>query len=76
MPGPMSGAGPHPVLVAKSRASLTNAQYESIVGAENPFNGAVKFSTRPPAKRFSDVSLLSGGLSSLAHAEEEEQQHQ
>jgi structural maintenance of chromosome 1 len=40
--------------------------YLDLEDLENPFNGSVKFSTRPPAKRFSDVSLLSGGERTLA----------
>jgi structural maintenance of chromosome 1 len=40
--------------------------YLDLEDLENPFNGAVKFSARPPAKRFGDVSLLSGGERTLA----------
>eukprot|EP00434_Breviolum_minutum_P006743 symbB.v1.2.005948.t1/scaffold346.1/size246720/17 len=34
--------------------------------AENPFNGGVKFTAMPPAKRFRDMHLLSGGEKTLA----------
>merc|ERR1719215_2297447 len=33
---------------------------------EDPFNGGIKFTAMPPAKRFRDMHLLSGGEKTLA----------
>lgn len=55
------------MLTGSARAGQDGGSaYLDLEDLENPFNGAVKFSTRPPAKRFSDVSLLSGGERTLA----------
>lgn len=40
--------------------------YLDLEDAENPFNGGVKFTAMPPAKRFRDMHLLSGGEKTLA----------
>lgn len=40
--------------------------YLDLEDTDDPFNGGVKFTAMPPTKRFSDVSLLSGGERTLA----------
>eukprot|EP00913_Durusdinium_trenchii_P008462 g7947.t1 len=40
--------------------------YLDLEDAEDPFNGGIKFTAMPPAKRFRDMHLLSGGEKTLA----------
>jgi len=40
--------------------------YLDLEDMEDPFNGGVKFTAMPPAKRFRDMHLLSGGEKTLA----------
>mmetsp|Transcript_23018 Transcript_23018/g.66732 ORF Transcript_23018/g.66732 Transcript_23018/m.66732 type:complete len:1247 (+) Transcript_23018:117-3857(+) len=42
------------------------AAYLDLEDTEDPFNGGVKFTAMPPAKRFRDMHLLSGGEKTLA----------
>jgi len=40
--------------------------YLDLEDSEDPFNGGIKFTAMPPAKRFRDMHLLSGGEKTLA----------
>merc|ERR1719215_999507 len=40
--------------------------YLDLEDTEDPFNGGIKFTAMPPAKRFRDMHLLSGGEKTLA----------
>merc|ERR1719215_1381132 len=40
--------------------------YLDLADTEDPFNGGIKFTAMPPAKRFRDMHLLSGGEKTLA----------
>lgn len=55
-------------LTANSAETILDggSAYLDLEDLEEPYNGAVRFTAMPPSKRFSDMSLLSGGERSLA----------
>lgn len=51
---------------APGDASEGGSAFLDLEDLEDPYNGGIKFTAMPPAKRFRDISLLSGGEKTLA----------